>query len=338
MGADTMTEKMRWGIIGTGMIARTFAKNMTDSIHGVKQAVGSRDARKAQTFAAENDVAKAHGSYEALFKDPTVDAVYIATPHPCHLQPVMAALAEGKHVLCEKPLGVTERECREMVAAANEAGLTLLEAFMYRVHPQTQLIRRALEEGRIGQVRTIRSSFCYGLGDAYNVRTDLSLRGGGLYDVGCYCINFSRMAADQEPDNIAAVWTLGKDTGVDENLAATLHFPNGAIALFDVGIRGAGGVSAEILGTDGSLFIPKPWSPDPKHAEIELRVKGKPAEVLAVKDGGVSFRLEADHFAQVVAGECEPLIPAANAIGNAVVMDEIWCRMHGNSLRTNPGT
>ncbi|MCK5804691.1 MAG: Gfo/Idh/MocA family oxidoreductase [Lentisphaeria bacterium] len=323
-----MTEKIRWGIIGTGMIARTFAKNLTDSTYGVKQAVGSRDLTKAQAFATENGIAKAHGSYEALYGDPTVDAVYVATPHPCHHQPVMAALAAGKHVLCEKPLGVTERECREMVAAANEAGMTLLEAFMYRVHPQTQLIQQVLGEGRIGRVCTIRSSFCYGLGDAYNVRTDLSLRGGGLYDVGCYCINFSRMAAGREPDDITAVWTLGEETRVDENLAAALHFPNGIVALFDVGVRSAGGVSAEILGTDGSLFIPKPWSPNSKHAEIELRLKGKPAEMLTVKDGGVSFQLEADHFAQVVAGDCEPLIPATNAIGNAVVMDKIWHRMH----------
>ena len=323
-----MATALRWGIVGTGMIAGTFAKSLANAQRGVKQAVASRTPERAAEFAKTHGFPTAHGSYEALFADPDVDAVYVGTPHPCHREPVLAALAAGKHVLCEKPMGVTVEECEEMVAAAETAGVVLLEAFMYRVHPQTQRIREIVTSGQLGEVRTVRSCFCYGLGTSYNVRADLGLRGGGLYDVGCYCINFSRMVAGEEPDNVAAIWTLGETSGVDENLASLMHFPNGIVAHFDVGIRSGGAAYAEILGTEGTLAIPKPWNPDPKQAEMELRLKGQPVETIQIMDGGTSFTLEADHLAAVVAGECEPLVPAANAIGNAAVLDQIWQCMH----------
>jgi predicted dehydrogenase len=215
-----------------------------------------------------------------------------------------------------------------MIAAAEANRVVLMEAFMYRVHPQTLRVQQLIAEGRIGQVRTVRSCFCYGLGPAYNVRGDKSLRGGGLYDVGCYCINFSRMAAGQEPDRVEAVWTLGPDTGVDENLAVALHFPSGVIAHFDVGIRGAGMGTAEILGTDGAILIPRPWKPDAKRAVFQLLAKGKPPQDVVVENGGDAYTLEADHLAAVVAGEAQPLLPASNAVGNAAVLDAIWQRMH----------
>ena len=324
-----MASTLRWGIVGTGQIAKNFAKALDQAQRGVKQAVASRTPERATEFAAANGFPTAYGSYAELFADPAVDAVYVATPHPLHCQPVLDAIAAGKHVLCEKPMGVTVAECEGMVTAANEAGVVLLEAFMYRGHPQTQRIREIIASGQPGSIRTIRSCFCYGLGTAYNVRSDLSLRGGGLYDVGCYCIDFSRMVAGEEPDHTAAVWTLGEESRVDENLAGVLHFPGGAVAHFDVGIRSAGAAHAEILGTEGTLSIPKPWNPDPKAAEMELRLKGKPAETIRIENGGNSFALEADHLAAVVAGECKPLIPGVDAIGNAAVLDHIWRCMHG---------
>ncbi|MDX9982076.1 MAG: Gfo/Idh/MocA family oxidoreductase [Lentisphaeria bacterium] len=324
-----MAEKLRWGIVGTGGIAKTFAKALDQAQRGVKQAVASRTPERAAEFAAQHGFPVAHGSYAALIADPEVDAVYVATPHPCHIEPVLALLAAGKHVLCEKPLGVTAAECRQMVAAAEKAGVVLLEGFKQNVHPLIQRMVGIVKSGQLGTIRTIRSCFCYGLGNAYNVRGDLSLYGGGLYDVGCYCINFSRLVAGEEPNDVSAVWTIGETTGVDENLAVAMRFPAGTVALFDVGIRSAGSGYAEILGTEGSLYVPKPWAPDPKLAEMELRLKGKPTETIQIADGGNSFTLEADHLAAVVAGECEPLIPARDAVGNAVVMDRIWREMHG---------
>jgi predicted dehydrogenase len=324
-----MADALRWGIVGTGMIAGVFAKGLEQAKRGVKAAVASRGADRAKAFAEKNGIPSAYGSYEELFAAADISAVYVATPHPCHREVVLAAAAAGKHILCEKPMGVTPAECREMIAAAAKADVTLLEAFMYRVHPQTELIRTVIRDGRIGQVKLIRSSFCYGLGDAYNVRLDKALRGGGLYDVGCYCINFSRMVAGEEPDDIAAVWTLGEKTGVDESLACGLRFPSGILAHFDVSVRSANSTFAEIQGTEGSLFVPSPWNPHPERADIELRRKGQAPLTLTTVAGGRAFPLEADHLAAVVQDGATPLIPAANAVGNAVVLDTIWQRMHG---------
>jgi len=324
-----MARQLRWGIIGTGMIGNTFAKALKADECQVRRAVGSRSLEKARAFAETHGFEEAYGSYDALLADAAVDAVYIATPHPLHREPVIKAAQAGKHILCEKPLGVTPDECKEMIAAAELHGVVLLEAFMYRVHPQTLLLKKLLDEDRIGKVRTIRSTFCYKLGANYNVRIDKSLRGGGLYDVGCYCINFSRMVAGEEPDEIQATWQLGEETGVDENLAGIMHFPSGIIGTFNVAVRNSGGAVAEIVGSEGSILIDRPWSPDPRRATIKLRLNGKPDEEIAITDGGNSFELEAAHFAAVVAGDASPLIPAVNAIGNAAVMDRIWQSMHG---------
>ena len=323
-----MSDQIRWGIIGAGGIAKTFAKALDGSECGRRYAVGSRNQDKASAFADEHGFEKAYGSYEDLLGDSSVDAVYIATPHPVHREPAIAAAKAEKHILCEKPMGVTAAECEEMIAAAEDSDVVLLEAFMYRTHPQTLRVQELIADGSIGEVRTVRSCFCYGLGPDYNVRTDKSLRGGGLYDVGCYCINFSRMVAGEEPDRTKAVWTLGAESGVDEILAAVLHFPSGVIAHFDVGIRTAGGASAEILGSDGTISVPQPWKPDAERAVIRLTRKGKPAEEIVIESGGNPYTLEADHLAAVVTGEAEPLIPAQNAVGNAAVMDEIWRGMH----------
>ena len=324
-----MADKVRWGIIGCGGIAKTFSKALDGSATGIKLAAASRSMDKAKAFALEHGFERAYGSYADMLADPDVDAVYVATPHPVHCACVLDAANAGKHVLCEKPMGVDPAECEQMIAAAERNRVALLEAFMFRCHPQTHKVMELIEAGAIGQVCTVRSCFCYGLGAAYNVRGDLSLRGGGLYDVGCYCINFSRMVAGGEPDQIEAVWRFGEESGVDENLACALAFPSGVVAHFDVGIRNAGGSWGEILGTEGTITIPKPWKPDPDAARFQLQRKGKPAEEVVVENGGNAYTREADHMADVIAGTCDPLIPASNAVGNALVLDTIWQRMHG---------
>ena len=324
-----MTQKLAWGILGAGNIARNFARALEKTQRGVKGAVGSRSAEKAAAFASEHGFARAYGSYEELVADQEIDAVYVATPHPIHHPCVLLAAAAKKHILCEKPMGVTAAECEEMIQAARENGVVLLEAFMYRVHPQTIRIQQIIAEGQLGEVRTVRSSFTYGLGDDYNVRLDMSLRGGGLYDVGCYCINFSRMAAGEEPEAVEAVWQLGRETGVDENLACAMRFPSGALALFDVGVRAFGSSFAEIVGSKGSLLIRKPWKPHAQRAVMELSVAGEGTQEIVTTNGGDAYALETDHLAEVVCDNAEPLIPAENAVGNAAVMERLWEAMHG---------
>ena len=323
-----MPEKIRWGILGTGKIARVFASALNDARRGEKYGVASRTSETAESFASEHGFPESFGAYQALLDDPNVDAIYVSTPHTVHRECVLAAASAGKHILCEKPMGVTEAECLEMISAAETNGVILLEAFMYRCHPITIRLQQLLQEKIIGDIRTVRSSFTYGLAGAYNVRTDKQLRGGGLYDVGCYCINFSRMVAGEEPESIDYALTLGAETGVDENLGVTMKFPSGVIAQFDVGIRSAGTSFAEIVGSEGRIVLSNPWKPDAEEASFDV-IKGNQTMAEVIANGGHIFTLEADHLAAVIAGEEEPLIPASNAIGNAAVLDTIWNRIHG---------
>ena len=329
-----MREPMRWGVIGTGWIAGVFSDALAESKSAIRHAVASRDPARAEAFRGAHGFAVAYGSYHVLLADPLVEVVYIATPHTSHLQDTLRAIRAGKHVLCEKPLGVTMSECRRMVAAADKAGVVLLEAFMYRTHPQTAAVLHLVRSGAIGTVRAVRSCFTFDLGSLppskSQVRTNLAQRGGSLYDVGGYCINFSRMIASDEPNRMAGQWSIDPDSGVDRSFAGVLGFPNGIVAHFDVGFHSAASASCEVVGTTGRIEIPHPWWPDRSHPSITLHRTGQASEAVAC-EGGWIFTLEAEHMADVVQGHRAALIPAANAIGNARVMDAFWRMMHGTA-------
>jgi predicted dehydrogenase len=324
-----MPENLKWGIIGTGKMSTLFTRCLAGAKHASLYGVASRTKEKAAKFAAEFNAPNFCGSYAELIKDPNVDVIYVGTPHTLHRDSVLGALANGKHVLCEKPMGVSLMECNEMIAMAQKTGKVLLEAFMYRVHPQTIKLREVLDNERIGDIRTIRSAFCYGLfSDSYNVRLDKDLRGGGLYDVGCYCINFSRLVAGAEPTRVEALWQVGEESGVDETLNCIMQFPSGSLALFDIGIRSTGNSYAEIIGSKGRIIIPNPWKPHPAKSSFYVYAEDKNEEVV-INNGGNIYSLEADHLAEVVAGEAEPLITAKDAMNNAIVLEQIWKRIHG---------
>ncbi len=326
-----MVEPLRWGVIGTGWIAGVFSEALAASASAVLYAVASREAARAESFRAAHGFGVAYGSYQELIDDPLVEAVYIATPHTSHLADTLAALRAGKHVLCEKPLGVTAQECRRMVKAAARAGVTLLEAFMYRTHPQTLKVQELIRSGAIGELRAIRSCFTFDLGSlpaaSSAPRTDLALRGGALYDVGGYCINFSRMIAGEEPVDFSGCWAIDPASGVDRSFAGVLGFPSGVVAHFDVGLLSAASASCEVVGTVGRIAIANPWWPDRERPAITLHRTGQPSQEV-VAGGGWIFTLEAEHMAAVVRNGVAPLIPAANAIGTARVLDAFWRRMH----------
>jgi predicted dehydrogenase len=328
-----MSKPLRWGVIGTGWIAGVFSEALAASPTAERYAVASRAAARAEAFRAAHGFAVAYGTYQELCDDPLVEAVYIATPHTSHLADTLAALRAGKHVLCEKPLGVTANECRRMVKAAERAGVTLLEAFMYRTHPQTLKVQELIRSGVIGELRAIRSCFTFDLGslpaESSRPRTDLTLRGGALYDVGGYCINFSRMIAGEEPATFSGSWALDPASGVDHSFAGVLGFPSGVVAHFDVGLRSAASASCEVVGAKGRISIANPWWPERERPAITLHLSGKPSQEV-VADGGWIFTLEAEHMAAVVRQGAAPLIPAANAIGTARVLDAFWRSMHAS--------
>ena len=257
---------LRWGIIGPGNIAKKFAAAMAAAQHGELVAVASRDEPKATAFAEQFAVATVHASYDALLADPEVDAVYIATPHPFHPQWAIAAAEAGKHVLCEKPMTLNGWQVEAMIAAAREHDVFLMEAFMYRCHPQTARVLELVREGAIGEVRTIRASFGFRGGNNPDSRLlNNDLAGGGILDVGCYPMSFARAIAGAalgqaiaEPEELHALGHIG-DTGVDEYASALCRFPGGIIAELATGVRLARENDVWIHGTEGRIQVTTPW-------------------------------------------------------------------------------
>ena len=328
---------IRWGILGTGNIAGQFCKGVGHSQRGSLAAVGSRQKASAETFARAHDIAAAHGDYDLLLADANVDAVYISLPNSLHHSWTIKALRAGKHVLCEKPIAMNAAEAAEMFDVARQSGRVLAEAFMYRSNPLTLAVKRAVDGGAIGQVRLIRTSFCYRTNKiASNIRFDTALGGGGLMDIGCYCINFSRHFADEEPTRVTAAAHV-HESGVDDLVAGTLQFPSGVLASFNCGMIAHADNTAYLCGSDGFIEVPVPWKPPMVEAVYVLgrgippkmdggspRPQGPlPRETVKVPVHGELYGMEADDFATAVLDGTPPRVTAEDSIGNMRVLDQV---------------
>src|SRR5436190_3299847 len=247
---------MRLGILPTARINRAVltGARLSDRVEVV--AVASRDAARAEAYAREHEIERAHGSYEALLEDPAVDAVYISLPNSLHVLWSIRALEAGKHVLCEKPLDRRPEEVERAFAAAERTGRILTEAFMFRHHPQTKRLAEVVAGGAIGELRLVRSSFSFTIAHATNVRLSPELDGGSLMDVGCYCVSGTRLLAG-EPEAVAARQVVGR-SGVDMRLTATMSFGGGALAHFDCGFDLPPRGDLEAIGSEGSLLVRDP--------------------------------------------------------------------------------
>jgi D-xylose 1-dehydrogenase (NADP+, D-xylono-1,5-lactone-forming) len=330
-----MSGKLRWGILGTGNIARQFAAGLNASGRGVAAAVGSRSAQSADAFAKVFGISRACGSYEELVGDGGIDVIYNSLPNSLHGVWTIRALAAGKHVLCEKPLAMNAVEAERMFEAAGKAGKILMEAFMYRTHPQTLAVMETVRSGVIGKVRLIRTSFCYRTRKIDgNVRFVRELGGGGLMDVGCYCINFARLFAGGEPSVVQASANF-HESGVDELAAGTLVFPAGIVSTFACGMCVQADNSAYICGSEGYIEIPVPWKPVAGSSRF-IVTGGIPPRMDSPKSSGPAARdvrnvefsgdlygIEADNFAGVVLDGNPPAISREDSLGNMRVLDEM---------------
>jgi predicted dehydrogenase len=248
-----MTAQLRWGILGTGNIARQFAAGLIASGRGRPVAAGSRNRESGEEFARTYSLAAAYASYEELLADRDVDVVYNSLPNSLHHQWTIAALKAGKHVLCEKPLAMDAAEAEEMFDVARRNGRLLMEAFMYRCHPQTLAVLEAVRSGAIGELRLVRTSFCFNLNKpGGNVRLVRELGGGALMDVGCYCISLSRALAAAEPAQIRVAGHLHA-AGIDDLAAGSMVFPSGMVADFTCGFTVQADNTAWVYGTEGSI-------------------------------------------------------------------------------------
>jgi xylose dehydrogenase (NAD/NADP) len=309
---------LHWGILSTARINRTVIPGLLAAEGNEVVAIASRDGRRAAQMAHEFGIPRVHDSYEALLADPEVDAVYVPLPNALHLPWAEQAIGAGKHVLCEKPLGRRSREAEQTFALAQRADRLLMEAFMYRHHPQTETLLALAEEGRIGALRAITASFGFNLPEAPNIRLDASLDGGALMDVGCYCVHAIRQLAG-EPEAVQAVQVVS-EAGVDVTFAGALRMPSGVVAHFDAGMAQAPRHHLEVVGETGTLSVADPWHC--VHPGIELRRDGA-VETITVADAD-PYRLQAEHFARVVAGTEPSRLPAADGIGQARAIEALY--------------
>ena len=304
---------LRWGIVSTGRIAGIFARDLASAKESVLHAVGSRTSGSAAAFAAEHGIApeRAYGSYEALLADPEVDAVYVATPHPEHKRAVLAALSGGKHVLCEKPMGMNLGEVEEMQAAAKAADRTLTEAWMYRFHPQTARVVELVRSGEIGELRHVQGTFSFRAKFNREGRLwDKRMGGGGIMDVGGYPLSYARMLAGvatgkvfAEPEELHAVGHLHAETGVDEYTSAILRFAGDITAEVSCGVGVMQDNVLKVYGTKGWIYVPSPYviCRGLQVTTIELHREGcEDVEVITVQPDRGLYAYEADEFAAAV--------------------------------------
>jgi predicted dehydrogenase len=307
---------LRWGLLSTANINNA----LLSSGHGGIVAVASRSAERAEAYAREHGLERAHGSYEALLADPEVDAVYNPLPNSLHVEWSIRALEAGKHVLCEKPMSRHPEDVERAFDVAEREGRVLMEAFMYRHHPQITRAQELIAEGAIGDVRIIRAAFSWAHPDPDDIRLQADLEGGGLMDVGCYCVSGARALAGAEPERVSAEQVIG-GRGVDVRMVAALRFPDDVLATIDCGLSYAAHDELEAIGADGALFLDDPWHG--RDTIIEIRRPDHSTERLEVVREN-PYALELENFEAAVRGDAPPLLGRADAVAQARTIEALY--------------
>jgi len=320
-----MMNPVRWGILS---ISGHYALRIHHPLSGLPEAfirgIASRDPAKAAQAAARLGIGKSYGSYAELLADPEIEAVYIPLPNTLHAELAKAALDAGKHVLCEKPIAMDAAEARAMAARAEEKGLILMEAFMYRFHPQWIRAKEIITAGEIGRPRFINVSFSYNNADPANIRNKLETGGGALYDIGCYAVSASRWLAGAEPARALSLVERDPGFGTDSLSSGILDFgPGGCRASFTVSTRAFPVQRVEVTGDKGSIAIILPFNayPDvPMAVEVATslglrRIEAGPVDQYAALFGA---------FSRAVRSGGPAPTPMSDGIANMAVLDALF--------------
>ncbi len=313
-----MNAPARFGILGYARIARLhLIPAMLEANNAVPYAIASTNPEKLMEAQASFPFEKAYDNYDALLQDPNVDAVYIPLPNSLHKEWTIKAAKAKKHVLCEKPMALTEADCLDMIAACRENGVALMEAFMYRFTQKTAKLKELVDSGAIGEVRHIHSSFRFVMRPGPNIRLDATLGGGSLWDVGCYPVNLIGMLMGEEPASVCALKT--QNQGVEYSLDAVLKYKNGAICTLGSGFDSHSGQLTEVNGTLGTLLVQETFD-------------GTGLPILLYKDGAVTeipvpecnrYVMEIEDFADAVLQSREPAFSLAETVRNIRLINKI---------------
>lgn len=328
-------EKMNFGILGAARIAASaLIPAIGKSSNARVAAVAARDLGRAQSYAAEHGIPKAYGSYEEMLADPEIEAVYNPLPNSEHAPWSIRALEAGKHVLCEKSFSLNAAEAETVDAAARRAGKQVMEAFMYRFHPQIAQAQEILRRGEIGELRLIRPSFSFALSRPGDIRWVAKLGGGALYDIGTYCVNVSRTFAGREPTEVFGVADLTGEGdpgggGADHTFLGLLDFGGGLRSTFDCSFRQTFRQRVELVGSEGTLTLLEPYVPN-RNSKGQDQGHGSTAPSLVVNGetvtsvAGDQYQLMVEHFVRAARGEEAPRYPVEEAVRQMRVLDALF--------------
>jgi predicted dehydrogenase len=319
-------QRLRVGILSSAKIGM---KHVIPALQNSQRcevvAIASRDADRARRTADALGVPRAHGSYEELLDDPEVDAVYNPLPNHLHAPWTLAAADAGKHVLCEKPLARDVAEAQHMIEGCRAAGVVLMEAFMYRLHPQWVRVRELVASGRLGEVHTVQSMFAYDNRNPDDIRNTPAYGGGGLLDIGCYCIDVSRMIFGKEPIRSHGVVRVDPAFGTDVQASGLLEFPGGRQATFTCATQSAPDQRVHIIGSKAHLTVELPFNVPPDRPMRLLITPGWPAqapEAIQVPAAN-QYGLQGDAFARAVIDGEVLATPPENGLGNLAVIEAL---------------
>ena len=323
-----MSAKLRWGVLSTANIGlKKVLPAMQQGENITIAAIASRDLAKAQQAAAALDIPTAYGSYEDLLADPNIDAIYNPLPNPLHVPWTIKAAEAGKHVLCEKPIGLTVAEAKTLLEVRARTGVKICEAFMIRSSPQWLRLRELLDEKRIGELRSVTGFFSYFNVNPSNIRNQVETGGGGIYDIGCYLIHASRYAFRQEPSRVVACLDRDPEMHTDRLASAILEFPGGH-SIFTCSTQLVPYQRIHFLGTRGRIELEIPFNAPPDRptrifidSTGDLTGSGITSEIFPVCD---QYTLQGEAFAKAVREGTEVPVPLEDSIGNMAVIDAVF--------------
>ena len=321
--------KVRWGVLGVaGIAVRRVIPAMRSCQECEIVAIASRDLRKAQEAARQLGIPRAYGSYEELLADPEIDVIYNPLPNHLHVPWSIRAAEAGKHVLCEKPVGINAAEARQLIEARDRAEVKIGEGFMVRTHPRWLRVRQMVREGRIGDLRVISGWIGYFNRDARDVRNTLEYGGGALLDIGCYAVTLSRFVFQQEPTRVSALIERDPEMRTDRMTSAILEFPSGR-ATFTCSTQIGYNQRMIFFGTKGRIEIDRPINPTIDEPS-KIVIDDNPADPTG---GGVStelippcnqFTIQGDLFSKAVREGTEVPVPLEDSVKNMAVIDAIF--------------
>ncbi len=317
----TADGKVRWGVLGTAGINDRVLPAMQQCQHGHVEGIASRTSARADDAAQRFGIPRAYGSYEALLADPDIDAVYIPLPNFLHLEWVLAAAAAGKHILCEKPMAITQSDAQQMVDAAASAGVLLAEAFMYGHHPRYDRLHEIVRSGEIGPVRSVSGTFTFDASDELEITMFAGHPGSGaVYDVGCYVLHATRQLLGGEPVAITAHAQVSPEHGgIDMMTSALVEFPDDVSVLMQCAMWSADEDSLHILGQHGRIEVPSAFFCAPGSEGFTVIVgDSERVEEFAPAD---HYTLQADRLAEAVLLGTALRYASADPVGGAAAVE-----------------